>query len=322
MNKEMCKEFKSVREWISDELKDKESYEIKDDKFLNDYCDNKRCENDFDLISAGCLYLLDQFYSDSGVLPSPSKSNPYIVDYILIWLSYMLNLKKSEENIIDTFYNNYINTCGKYKTEKSEFNYHDHDNYKGLIDKRKEFLYMDRNIVTKFYEAFKSLCNLYNELDYEKKNCENYLDDNNEFFNKYEELKKDTSNTGNGSYNKLLSTLSTDYNDFKKECKDILSSLSAKTKEKPGQYIDGLGQGVDSFEQGVDSFEQGVDSFEQGVDSFEQGVDNPDIASSSSSIVSKIIPVLLIFVFIIWISEKSSKTFKRKAKKIKKKTDH
>ncbi|VTZ75106.1 PIR protein [Plasmodium yoelii] len=282
MNKEMCKEFKSVREWISDELKDKESYEIKDDKFLNDYCDNKRCENDFDLISAGCLYLLDQFYSDSGVLPSPSKSNPYIVDYILIWLSYMLNLKKSEENIIDTFYNNYINTCGKYKTEKSEFNYHDHDNYKGLIDKRKEFLYMDRNIVTKFYEAFKSLCNLYNELDYEKKNCENYLDDNNEFFNKYEELKKNTSIADRSPYKEILFTLSTDYDDFKKECNSILSYLSAKTKEKPGQTL-------------LDSSGQYVDSLGQGVDSFEQYVDNPDITSSSSSIVSKLIPVLLIF---------------------------
>ncbi|ETB60769.1 hypothetical protein YYC_02183 [Plasmodium yoelii 17X] len=281
MNKEVCKRFKNIREWISDELNEG-NYQFNDFMLLNNYCDNNQCQTDFDLISAGCLYLLDQFYKDSGVIPSPKNSNPNIVDYILIWLSYMLNLKKSEENIIDTFYNNYINSCSKYNTEISELNDYDYDNYKDLIDKRKEFLVKNSNIASKFYQALKLLCNLYNELDYNNANCNNYLDDN-EFLKKYQELEQDTSITGNSSYNKLLSTLLKDYNDFKKECKEILSSLSEKTKKKPGQTL------VDSSEQDV--YDLGQYSGQESI----QYVDNSDAASSSSSIVSKLIPVLLIF---------------------------
>ncbi|CDS44596.1 YIR protein [Plasmodium yoelii] len=289
MNTQMCKEFQEVRNSISDESEYKGIHEFGDYHFLNKYCDSNQCHSDYDRISAGCLYLLDQLYKDSGVIPSPKNSNPYIVDYILIWLSYMLNLINSKEDNITGFYSAHINSCDKYKTEISELKNHDHDygnyNYKGLIDKRKEFLYMDSNIVPKFYEAFKLLCNLYNELDYSNKNCEKYLEDNNDFFKKYQEFEQDTSITDRSPYKEMLFTLSTDYNDFKKECNGILSSLSEKTKEKHGQIS----------AQYVESFGQDADSSGQDVDSSGQGVDNYDVASSSSSIVSKLIPVLLIF---------------------------
>ncbi|CDU16601.1 hypothetical protein YYC_05533 [Plasmodium yoelii 17X] len=289
MDAEVCKRFKNVRDWISDESKDKENYEIKDDTFLNNYCENNRCQTDFDLISAGCLYLLNQFYSDSGVLPRPSKSNPYIVDYILIWLSYMLNLTNSKEkDNITSFYNNYINNCSKYNTEISElmYNDHDYDNYKGLIDKRKEFLDKNSNIVSKFYQALKLLCNLYNELDYSNKNCEKYLEDNSEFFKKYEELKNDYDITNSSLYKEMLSTLSTDYENFKKECKNILFFLSKEAEQKSKQTLARIsGQDVDNWGQ----------YSEQYVDDSGQDAHNSDVASSSSSIVSKLIPVLLIF---------------------------
>ncbi|ETB56456.1 hypothetical protein YYC_05601 [Plasmodium yoelii 17X] len=288
MNKQMCKEFQEVRNSISDESEYKGIHEFGDDHFLNKYCDSNQCHSDYDRISAGCLYLLDQLYKDSGVIPSPKNSNPYIVDYILIWLSYMLNLHNSkEEDNIKVFYSSHINSCDKYKTEISELKNHDHDygnyNYKGLIDKRKEFLYMDSNIVPKFYEAFKLLCNLYNELDYSNANCKKYLEDNSDFFKKYQELKKDTSIIGNNSYSKLLSTLLKDYNDFKKECKDIVSFLSKETEQKSRQTL------LNSF--GDDS-EYNIGEY---VDDSGQDVHNSDVASSSSSIVSKLIPVLLIF---------------------------
>ncbi|CDS44966.1 PIR protein [Plasmodium yoelii] len=288
MNRQMCEKFQEVRNSLPDQLNSSGYYQFKDEEFLNNYCNSNQCQSDYDRISAGCLYLLDQLYKDSGVLPSPKDSNPYIVDYILIWLSYMLNLTNSKGDNIKSFYSAYINSCDKYKTEISELK--DHDNYKDLIDKRKEFLYMDSNIVSKFYEAFKLLCNLYNELDYEKKNCKNYLEDNNEFFKKSEELKKDTSITGNDSYNQLLSTLSTDYNDFKKECKEILSPPPKETKDNPGQTLVGIsGQGIDDLGQNVHSSEQ---YFAQDSG---QDAHNSDVALSSSSIVSKLIPVLLIF---------------------------
>ncbi|CDR19156.1 YIR protein, partial [Plasmodium yoelii] len=282
MDKNVCEKFQDVRNSLSDELSNG-SYNFKDDTFLNDYCDSNQCQSYFDRISAGCLYLLYQFYNDSGIFPSPKINNPYIVDYILIWLSYMLNLGKSKEkDNINVFYSAQINSCDKYKTEIN--NLAGYDNYKELIDERKDLLNMDSNIVSKFYEALKSLCKLYNELD-NNKNCEKYLDDNNEFFNKYEELKKDTSITDRSPYKEILFTLSTDYSNFKKECKNIISPPSEETKQNPGQIS----------AQYVDNFGQDADIYGQDVDISGQYEDNSDVASSSSSILSKLIPVLLIF---------------------------
>ncbi|ETB57382.1 hypothetical protein YYC_04784 [Plasmodium yoelii 17X] len=279
IKKKMCEKFQDVRNSLPDELDSSRNYQFKDDQFLNDYCNSNQCQSYFDRISAGCLYLLYQFYNDSGIFPSPKNSNPYIVDYILIWLSYMLNLGKSENKIIEDFYNPYINSCDQYKTHINELP--GHDNYKDLIDERKDLLDMDIKIVSKFYEALKSLCKLYNELG-NNKNCENYLKDNSEFFNIYEELKNDSDITGNKLYNQLLSTLSTDYGNFKKECNNILSPPPKETKENYGQTHLGI-------------YGQDVDGLGQNVDSFVQNVDNSDVASSSSPIASKLIPVLLIF---------------------------
>ncbi|VTZ77902.1 uncharacterized protein PY17X_0845201 [Plasmodium yoelii] len=279
MDKQVCEKFQEVRNSISDELKGNGIPEFDDDDILNNYCDSKKCISDYDRISAGCLYLLYQFYNDSGIFPSPKNNNRYIVDYILIWLSYMLNLNKSErDDSIKSFYNYQIDSCDKYKTQIN--NLAGYDNYKELIDERKYLLDMDSNIVSKFYQALKLLCNLYNELG-NNKNCKNYLNDDNEFFKKYEKLKNDSDITGNELYNQLLSTLLNDYNNFKTECNVILSPPPEETKQNHGQTL------VHSSEQDVDYLGQHYGEY----------VDNSD-AASSSSIASKLIPVLLIFAAI------------------------
>ncbi|ETB58557.1 hypothetical protein YYC_03859 [Plasmodium yoelii 17X] len=283
MDKEACKRFKHVWDAFPDTLGKSGNYQFKDEDFLNRQCDNGKCNSDNDRINAGCLYLLDQFYNDSSMFPSPKNNNRYIVDYILIWLSYMLNLNKNKKNNIDDFYNQQINSCDTYKTYISGLA--GYDNYKELIDERKDLLYMNSNIVSKFYEAFKLFCNLNNELDDDKQDCKNHLENNNEFEKKYKELNEDTSVTKDAPYNKILFTLSTDYNNLKNGCKNILSSLSAETRESPG-----LTPGQFS----ADSYEHiSVDNSEQiSVDSSGQ---ISEVTPSSSSIVSKIIPVLLIF---------------------------
>ncbi|ETB58541.1 hypothetical protein YYC_03870 [Plasmodium yoelii 17X] len=298
MDKEVCKRFKNVREWISDELIEGK-YKFNDfvllnndcnhSNFLNNSCNNNNFQNDLDRISAGCLYLLDEFIKDCGVVPSPAKYNINIVDYILIWLSYMLNLGNSDKKNIDNFYNQQINSCDQYKTQINELNDYDYNNYKKLIDTKKELLYMGSNIVSKFYEALKLLCNLYNELDDEKKKCKKYLDDNNEFFKKYEKLKNDSDVTGNELYNQLLSTLLNDYNNFKTECNVTSSPPSEETLKNHGQDL------VRIFGKDVGDLVQNVDDLVQDIDDSEHTVQNLYVVSSSSSIVSKLIPVLLIF---------------------------
>ncbi|EAA19261.1 putative yir2 protein [Plasmodium yoelii yoelii] len=294
MNKEVCKRFKNIWEWISDELIERNDQyndfghlnnNCNHNNFLNNYsCNNNNFKSDLDKISAGCLYLLDQFYKDCGVAPSPGRNNINIVDYILIWLSYMLNLGKSkEEDNIKDFYKEYIYDCDKYNKGINELT--DYDSYKDLIDTKMDVLNMDINIVSKFYKAFKSLCEMYNELDNENNDCKNYLEDDNEFDKKYKELKNDSDIPDKSPYKEILSTLSTDYDNFKKECEVISSPPSAETKEDPGKTL------VHSFGEGSEEYL--VQDFTQYSELDSEP--NSDVASSSSSIVSKLIPVLLIF---------------------------
>ncbi|VTZ82046.1 PIR protein [Plasmodium yoelii] len=294
MNKEMCIRFKNVREWISDELIEG-NYQFKDNNFLNNDCNrdnilNNSCNNfksDFDKISAGCLYLLDQLYRDCGVTPSPARNNINIVDYILIWLSYMLNLDKTKKNKnINDFYSTYINSCDKYMIQISELT--EYDNYKGLIDARNYLLYMNSNLVSKFYKAFKSLCEMYNELDDDNQNCNNYLEDDNEFFKKYDELNKDSDINKKDSYRQLLSTLLTDYYNFKTECKSAQERKHKDTTETIKQTYPVGGELPEGY------------VLPEGYGLTEQSGETGHISevTSSSSIVSKLIPVVSIFAAI------------------------
>ncbi|ETB57278.1 hypothetical protein YYC_05074 [Plasmodium yoelii 17X] len=287
MNKDVCKTLQDVKKWFFDELGSNGDYQLINVEDLKKHCISK-CDNNFDKINAVCLYLLDQFYKHEGLLPSPSKSNPNIVDNIFIWLSYMLSLDKTiNYDGIKYFYKNYIEKRNTYNTKIDDLIVY--DTYKELIDTRKYLLNMDSNIVSKFYEALISLCNLYNELDYDNTDCKKYLDDNSDFFKKYQELEKNTSITGNDSYNELLTTLLTDYNDFKKECNHILSSLSTEKKDKAG-LTPGLISGQDS---GLDL------GLYYGQESEPNSESSSEATSSSSSITSKLIPQIYLISLLL-----------------------
>ncbi|EAA16996.1 putative yir3 protein [Plasmodium yoelii yoelii] len=104
-----CKKFHDVRKWFPDQLDDKKMYQFKDDTHFKKYCTGDRCDTDFDKINAGCLYFFDTFFKDILAFETAAKRNIYIVEYILIWLSYMLSLK-SHEGItnLNDFYDKYI----------------------------------------------------------------------------------------------------------------------------------------------------------------------------------------------------------------------
>ncbi|CDS45015.1 PIR protein [Plasmodium yoelii] len=291
MNKEVCKRFKNVWNAFPDTLDNSKNYQFNDfvllnnncnhNKFSNNSCNNNDFQSDLDRISAGCLYLLDEFIKDCGLLPPPARNNTNIVDYILIWLRYMLNLNKTiKNNNINDFYNAYINNCDKYKVQISELNDYDYGNYKELIDTKKYLFNMDDHIISNFYKAFKLLCELDDDEDGdgdddENKDCKKYSEDNNEFFKKYKELENDSDITGNNSYKQLLLNLSKDYDNLKKECTDAQErKLKADTDTNKQQYpIEGTEHIGETGEISEDT-------------------------SSSSSIASKLIPVLLIFTAI------------------------
>ncbi|VTZ73122.1 uncharacterized protein PY17X_0400400 [Plasmodium yoelii] len=330
MNKTVCKKFQDVRNAISDELDSTGNYQFINDDFLSNYCDNIDFSNgycnidfksDFDKINAGCLYLLDEFIKDCGVDPSTAKNNINIVDYIMIWLSYMINLKYSEEsNIITCFYIAYMNDCDKYNKKINGCT--GYKDYKELLDKKNDVLNMDSKIVPKFYKAFKSLCEMYTEFDENKENCTNYSEKAKEFVEQYEELYEEYNSTNDSSYKKVLCTLSTDYDNLIKKCNDtqcckssslptietekIPENCSEETSEKT--YGTGYGQYSGEF---------------------------PEVTLSESSLVSKLFIVLSIFgaiAIFLGISYKYSlfgfrqrfqkQKLREKLKNIKKRMNH
>ncbi|ETB56113.1 hypothetical protein YYC_05842 [Plasmodium yoelii 17X] len=228
MDAEICKNFLLVRTNFSDQLDSNGKYTFKYEHF-KDYCTSD-CDNDFEKINAGCLYFFNEFFGSSDLFTQYTNNYMNIVEYIMIWLSYMLSLIKSgEDGSLKYFYEIYIKGGQNYnKVINGVESYY--KNYKDLIDRKIYFLSMNKSIIFKFYEAFKSLCNLYNELYDDNQNCKKYLDDNNDFLKKYEELKKDSSITIDNSYNQLLSTLLKDYNNLKNKCNGTSSVSSIASK--------------------------------------------------------------------------------------------
>ncbi|ETB61210.1 hypothetical protein YYC_01149 [Plasmodium yoelii 17X] len=286
---------------------------------LNSYCANNKCSDNLAKINAGSLYLFDAFFKDSSVFRSDAKGNTDIVEYIIIWLSYMLNLKPSEENMsnLQYFYKTYINNDMYKKAITDVTEYRD---YKELIDNKIDLIDMNINDISKFYDALYALCMMHFEFNQESPDCGKYLKNAKNFVEKYKKLNNVSDTNKDSPYNKLLSTLSNDYDNFKKKCETAKCSISSfPTIEKPKNY-------VETFEKGSDKIVKGPEHL-HGQDS--------EVASSSSSIANNLFIVLSIFgaiAFFLGISYKYSlfgfrKRFQKqklreKLKNIKKKMNH
>ncbi|EAA16928.1 putative yir1 protein [Plasmodium yoelii yoelii] len=273
-----CENFDTLRNYLPDELNTSTSNDIHELGNAKNYCPNegsggKECKTDFDKIKAGCLWLFEQLFVEN-------KKNISTVEYIMIWLSYKLNQKTYDgiKNLND-FYtkcidnNTHYTNCkqGDQDCSTSLKNNVGYQNYKEIINGRKGLLSTNIGNMSKIYEAFKSLCNLYKELGDDSKNCKNALDDNNEFIKKYNELNGNSSISEDSSCKQVLSTLLNDYNNLKDhydsndvDCSNIPYLTQTKTEEK----------GVQSYE--------------------ESSGPSSEVTSSSSLITSKLIPVLLI----------------------------
>ncbi|CXI87153.1 BIR protein [Plasmodium berghei] len=280
MDANICSNFLLVRNWFPDNLIDGQ-YKIVDDQHLKKYCSGNSCDSDLEKINAGCLYLFNEFFGSSEYFESVAKSNTHIVEYIMIWLSYMLNLKENNDNQISAlqhFYTTYINKQERYTntiTDVTEYN-----SYKDLIDKT-NMVNMDIKDISKFYSAFKLLCEMYTGFDTNTSNC-TCSEKANKFVEEYKEL--NNNNNKGSSYNKILSTLSTEYNKLKNECKDAQGSNFPPLSE--------------------------INTSKISVKSFEETSAQTSVATSSnSSIGNKLFTVLSIFgaiAFFLGISYKYS----------------
>ncbi|CDU16034.1 PIR protein [Plasmodium yoelii] len=298
MDDKICRNFFAIRNTISDKLDKNGNYQLIIENNLKGYCGGNRCANDLEKINAGCLYLFDAFFESSSVFNSVANGNINIVDYIIIWLSYMLNLKPQvgKTSNLQYFYNTYVKGGDMYK--KSIANVMEYSNYKNLIDKKNDLINMDIKDISKLYDVFSRLCNMYVEINEENPKCEDYLKKANEFVERYKKLIGDSNITKNSSCRQILVNLSNDYDNFKKKCNDIKCSNSSSfpTIEKTTNFAESIEQKSGQISTHIS-----------------------EVESSSSSITSKLFIVLSIFgaiAFFLGISYKYSLFgFRKRAQK-------
>ncbi|EAA19850.1 putative bir1 protein [Plasmodium yoelii yoelii] len=255
---------------------------------LKNYCPKSgNCNNDIDKINAGFLWLFNAFFGKHG---SSVINNTYKDDTvcIMIWLSYMLNLKSHDGiNTLKSFYSQHIQNNEKYT--KIEVNDETYDNYKKIIDEIKE--YMDINIshMSRFYKLLKLLCNM--NTAYTRNSSSKCSEHAKKFADEYEKLFNDNDNIEGSSYNKVLRVLSRYYNNFEKgrSYNNISLYLPSLSTEKTSRKVIVAG----SNETKIDDSSIGI--YQSNL------VTTPlsfNTILSDSSILNKLIRVLSILVAI------------------------
>ncbi|CAD2102801.1 PIR protein CIR protein [Plasmodium vinckei lentum] len=208
---------------------------------VSDYCrfvnisGSDFCFNYFQKVSSGVIYFLktleNKFDSKYGKL----------AEYAILLLSYKLNQNPNTSRTnLNRFYTDYIEKKEYYN---NKINGDDSPSYKAIIDQKKDLMNINIKEILKFYEALKTLCNMYNACNKSTLDCNKCLNDAKTFANQFEELIKDSKNIENSSYSQMLSTLSDDYNNLKNiydsnNCTDFPSIPKIKTP--PSKLIPAL----------------------------------------------------------------------------------
>ncbi|SCL85267.1 CIR protein [Plasmodium chabaudi adami] len=189
--------------------------------FSNNGSDHK-CSSYEELVSSAFITMLVSFISSNG---DENLDRDKFAEYAILWLCYQLNQKtKNRIDNLNNYYNTYIKGIEKYsdKLEDAET----YNSCKDIINKKQYLMNMDINKMSKLYEALKILCDMYTECNGKEERYTSCSKDAEEFVQKFEELNNDPSITGNDSYREILSSLSTNYNNFKNDCAKKCSKCS------------------------------------------------------------------------------------------------
>ncbi|CDR19157.1 YIR protein [Plasmodium yoelii] len=231
MDPELCERFHILVEHYPDELNDSEEHDMHNIAGIRGYCPRgdstyNTCITELDKINAACLWLFNKNITYRLDELSNEQFEAFII-YIMIWLNHKLNLNKDDKTNLNNLYANYIENdenyinckdngkdCNSKFKEKTGYN-----NFKEIIDKRKDLLNIKFEDISKLYDAFKFLCKMHTEYE-DNLGCTEYLGYANKIVDKFKKLNENSSVTGNTSYSLVWSTLSTDYNNFKKNYND------------------------------------------------------------------------------------------------------
>ncbi|CAD2102813.1 CIR protein PIR protein [Plasmodium vinckei lentum] len=224
-----------------------------------------KCKNYIEMASSGAIHLLKN-------LKKYNLEDDKLAEYAILWLRYKLNQKAPYNNTkLNDFYTDHIEKNNDYN-KKIKDDDNDSLTYKEIIDKKKDL--MNINEMTKFSYPFSLLLFLYNENKANNLNCTKYWGKAKDFADRFEGINKDPNNIEDSSYNKILSTISNDYDILKKKCDKFPSLPKIDPKKRSAQK---------SVEIPVDNSVK---------DSGQPTALSSEVTSSSSSILSTLIPGL------------------------------
>ncbi|CDU19183.1 PIR protein [Plasmodium yoelii] len=282
----VCQKFDNFRKLFRDELKDSKEYDFNNGAFKK-YCPNNNCDGDINKINAGCLWLFNSMFGTGGYsFDTKYYKNETVC--IVIWLGYILNLKSHGGiNTLNDFYSKHIINNTEY-TDQKIYN-QKHKSYKDVMDEIKEYMNINISHMSKFYELLKLLCNL--NTTYTSNNNSKISEDAKKFADEYQTNFDDDNNNDGNSYNKVLLVLSKYYDNIGKGRKFDNTEINLPTlpTQKISKTVDVEGSNRTKTDESSSETDQTIN------------VMTPlssNSALSDSSLISKLVPILSIFVAI------------------------
>ncbi|EAA21063.1 putative yir3 protein [Plasmodium yoelii yoelii] len=205
-----CESINTIDKYFDDDSKNPGEYNFME--LLNSFLSDCNCSSDEEKIISGFIMLLNTL---------EDLESDKIVECASLWLSYKLNQKTQNGTTkLYDFYNENIITNSCYKGNISTDSGQDINT--DVIENKIKSMNMDIKDISNFYDAFKSLCNMYSEIG-EKTNtkCNKCLENAGEFFEKCEKVKNVFDITKGSSYLQLWLSLSKDYKDFENNYNSI-----------------------------------------------------------------------------------------------------
>ncbi|CDS44684.1 PIR protein [Plasmodium yoelii] len=225
MSFNVCKSINEIDNYFVDDSNNRGEHNSRN--LLNAFFSDSNCSSDEDNIISGFILLISMFNDINDENIDSGK----LVEYGILWLSYKLNQKTQNGTTkLNDFYTKHmeINNCYKENIAKSTGN--NSKINKDVIEKKIKSMNIDIKDISNYYDPFKSLCNVYSELDPKETQCKTCLENAGEFFEKYEKHKNALDITKGDSYSQLWFSLLKDYkifeNKYSVKCGNV-SSLVA-----------------------------------------------------------------------------------------------
>ncbi|ETB57305.1 hypothetical protein YYC_04813 [Plasmodium yoelii 17X] len=220
INTFFCEVINLIEKSFDDGPKNQGEYNFRE--LLSMFFSDSNCISDEEEIISGFIVLLNMIGSIEEDIDSDK-----LVEYPVLWLSYKLNQKKENRTTrLDDFHTGNIKGNDCYNSHIAADSGSGKKIYMDIIDSKIRSMDIDIKDMSKFYDAFKSLCNMYSEIGAKNYQCNKCLENAGEFFEKCEKVKNAFDIDKGSSYLQLWSSLSNDYNIFKQEYSGKCNSIS------------------------------------------------------------------------------------------------